>query len=62
MTASIGSEVISEDIRPADELEAKLNALRETIETSIARGGNYTAEDVEAIMDAALDKLQLEKA
>lgn len=59
---SSASEVVREGLRLVEEREAKLNALRETIETSIALGGSHTVEAVEAMVDAALDKLQFEKA
>jgi hypothetical protein len=38
-----------------DEQEAKLNALREMLRRSIAEGGSYTDEDVEADIQSALD-------
>lgn len=38
-----------------EEREAKLAALRETINRSIERGGSYTDEEVAASIDARLD-------
>ena len=44
---SSNSEVVREGLRLVEEREAKLKALRETISASIARGGSYTADEVE---------------
>jgi antitoxin ParD1/3/4 len=52
---SSNSEVVREGLRLVEEREAKLKALRETISASIARGGSYTADEVEAAADARLD-------
>lgn len=41
------SEVIREGLRLVEERETKLAALRETIETSLARGGENTDDDVD---------------
>jgi hypothetical protein len=41
--------------------EAKLAALRETINRSIARGGSYTNEEVEASIAARLDAWERER-
>jgi len=54
------SEVVREGLRLVEEREAKLIALRETIEDAVARGGEHTDEDVGAHIEAALD--QWEKA
>jgi hypothetical protein len=43
------------------EREAKLQALRETIERSIARGGSYTDEEIEASIAARLDAWERER-
>ncbi len=56
------SEVVREGLRLVEEREAKLQALRETIEASIARGGERTDEEVGAYVDAALDSWEREKA
>lgn len=42
------SEVIREGLRLVEAREAKLKALRETIEASIVRGGSHTDEEVGA--------------
>lgn len=49
------SEVVREGLRLVEEREAKLNALRETINASIERGGEYSDEDVGAAIKARLD-------
>jgi hypothetical protein len=43
------------------EEEAKLAALRETINRSIERGGSYTDEEVEASISARLDAWERER-
>jgi antitoxin ParD1/3/4 len=55
------SEVVSEGLRLVEEREAKLQALRETIEASIARGGSHTSEEVIAAVDAELDAWEREE-
>lgn len=45
------SEVVREGLRLVEEREAKLAALRETIEASIARGGDHSNGDVSAALD-----------
>jgi antitoxin ParD1/3/4 len=40
------SEVVREGLRLVEEREAKLQALRETINASIAEGGAYSDEDI----------------
>lgn len=49
------SEVVREGLRLVEEREAKLQALRETINASIARGGRFSADEVEAASDRQLD-------
>ena len=49
------SEVVREGLRLVEEREAKLNALRETINESIARGGAHTADEVRDHVRATLD-------
>jgi len=46
------SEVIREGLRLVEEREAKLNALRDTINASIEAGGHNTDEDVGRALDA----------
>lgn len=57
---SSASEVVREGLRLVEEREAKLSALRETIQSSIAAGGSYTDEEVEAFLDAEAEKLAKE--
>lgn len=49
------SEVVREGLRLVEEREAKLAALRETLNASIARGGKHSDADVGAHINAALD-------
>ncbi|MDI6025713.1 type II toxin-antitoxin system ParD family antitoxin [Corticibacterium sp. UT-5YL-CI-8] len=53
------SEVVREGLRLVEEREAKLKALRETLETSIARGGDNSKDDVKAAVQARLAALSL---
>ena len=46
------SEVVREGLRLVEEREAKLQALRDTINASIAEGGEYTDAEVGASLDA----------
>jgi antitoxin ParD1/3/4 len=50
------SEVVREGLRLVEEREAKLAALRETLNASITRGGAHSDADVCAHIDAALDE------
>jgi len=49
------SEVVREGLRLVEEREARLLALRETLDASIQRGGARSDEAVGAQIDAALD-------
>ena len=49
------SDVVNEGLRLVEEREAKLQALRETLQASIARGGSNTGADVLAHAKASLD-------
>jgi antitoxin ParD1/3/4 len=46
------SEVVREGLRLVEEREQKLQALRDTINRSIERGGLRTPEEVDARLDA----------
>lgn len=48
------SEVVREGLRLVEEREAKLAALRETIDAAIERGGSYTDDQVRAAIEARL--------
>lgn len=49
------SEVVREGLRLVEEREARLLALRETLDASIQRGGAHSDEAIGAQIDAALD-------
>ena len=46
------SEVVREGLRLVEEREAKLQALRDTLNASIARGGHNTEDDLDRTLDA----------
>jgi antitoxin ParD1/3/4 len=50
------SEVVREGLRLVEQREAKLQALRDTINRSIERGGSLTPEEVGAHLDALVEK------
>ncbi len=50
------SEIMREGLRLVEEREHKLDALRETIEASIVRGGSHTSEEVLASIRQHRDK------
>ena len=52
------SEVVREGLRQVEAREAKLKALKDEIEASIAEGGSHTAEEVMAHIDRALDEME----
>ncbi|MBY0620303.1 type II toxin-antitoxin system ParD family antitoxin [Sphingomonas ursincola] len=52
------SEVIREGLRLVEERETKLAALRETIETSLARGGENTDDDVDRRLETIAQELK----
>ena len=54
------SEVVREGLRLVEEREAKLADLRRTIQDSIARGGDFSDEDLDAALDAAEERLKQE--
>lgn len=49
------NEVILEGLRLVEEQENKLQALRDTLNASIERGGSFTSEEVMAHVEASLD-------
>ena len=50
------SEVVREGLRLVEEREAKLIALRETVNASIERGGSHTSTQVRGAIASALDQ------
>ena len=50
------SEIVREGLRLVEEREQKLQALRDTINASIERGGSHTSEEVRASVRATLDR------
>lgn len=52
------SEVVREGLRLVEEREAKLASLRETIQASLARGGSFSDEEVEAMLLADAEQLK----
>jgi antitoxin ParD1/3/4 len=46
------SEVVREGLRLVEEREARLRALRNTLNASIAEGGSFSDDDVAAALDA----------
>ena len=51
------SEVVREGLRLVEEREAKLCALRDTLNTAIDEGGDFTDDDVGAAIDAKAAEL-----
>jgi len=56
------SEIVREGLRLVEERESKLNALRETIDASIAEGGEHTLQEVEEFLDKTIDDWEKENA
>lgn len=54
------SEVVREGLRLVEEREAKLAALRETLNSSIAAGGDVSDEELDAALDAEAKNLAKE--
>jgi antitoxin ParD1/3/4 len=52
------SEVVREGLRLVEEREAKLASLRETIQASLARGGSFSDEEVEAMLLADAEQMK----
>jgi antitoxin ParD1/3/4 len=57
---SSASEVIREGLRLVEEREAKLQALRETLNASIAKGGYNTLDDMTKLLDERENELAKE--
>ena len=51
------SEVVREGLRLVEEREAKLKALRDTLEASIARGGTFSDEELGAALESKAAQL-----
>ncbi len=54
------SEVVREGLRLVEEREAKLAALRDTLNASVERGGEFSDAEVDAHLDAEMSKLAAE--
>ena len=54
------SEVVREGLRLVEEREAKLAALRDTLNASVERGGEFSDAEVGAHLDAEMSKLATE--
>jgi antitoxin ParD1/3/4 len=52
------SEVVREGLRLVEEREARLRALRETIDASIAEGGSVTEEEMQDSLQAHAEALR----
>jgi antitoxin ParD1/3/4 len=52
------SEVVREGLRLVEEREAKLQSLRDTLNASIAAGGENTLEDLARVLDATGKELK----
>ena len=59
---SSASEVVREGLRLVQEREAKLTALREMLNSSIAEGGRRSTSDVMDAVRAALDEWEQQAA
>jgi antitoxin ParD1/3/4 len=56
------SEVVREGLRLVEERESKLQALRDTVNASIERGGSHTHDEVWASVKAIIDRSDKAKA
>ncbi len=51
------SEVVREGLRLVEEREARLQALQNTLDASIAEGGRGTDDELETLLDATVAEL-----
>lgn len=56
------SEVVREGLRLVEEREAKLAALRETLDKAIERGGSHTADEARDFVRARLNEAMAAKS
>jgi antitoxin ParD1/3/4 len=56
------SEIVREGLRLVEEREAKLAALRQTIDAAIERGGSHTADEAREAVRARLNAAGSEKS
>lgn len=56
------SEVVREGLRLVEEREAKLASLRETLEASIARGGDISDDELGAAIETRVAELKAKRA
>ena len=56
------SEVVREGLRLVEEREARLGALRETLDRAIPEGGEHCDEEVAASLEAEAELLARERA
>ena len=57
---SSASEVVREGLRLVEEREAKLAALRATLDASIAQGGEVTEQEIDAALERKAEELAAE--
>lgn len=50
------SEVVREGLRLVEEREARLQALRDTLNAAIDEGGSHTGDEIAAAIETALDE------
>ena len=56
------SEVVREGLRLVEEREAKLASLRETLEASIARGGDISDDELGTAIETRVAELKAKRA